>query len=285
MILTPHVIRTHEITEDDLKPLFIGSAGNLGIGGPPPLIAQPPAPEPPPAPAAPAAPNSSSGVPSVLPGPGGVLLGPPPGSSPVPGTGRPAPATPPTSTPLPDLPTPPPAPAPTAPPPPAPAPTPAPDTVAPRVPPQSAESGAPITSPGVGSAQVIISPPATTFRVAGGPYIVPLSIVDAARVSTMTLTLMYDPTKLRVRAVQEGSFMRAGGVGVTFSQQLSGDRIDITLARAADSTGASGTGLLSAVLFDAVSPGNVTLTLSGSATGPGGQPMGLQFRPITITVQ
>ena len=51
---------------------------------------------------------------------------------------------------------------------------------------------------------------------------------------TITLTLIYDPTKLRVRAVQEGSFMRAGGVNVTFSQQVSGNRVDIALVRSAD---------------------------------------------------
>ncbi len=34
MLLTPHIVRTHEITEDDLKPLFIGSQQNLGVGGP-----------------------------------------------------------------------------------------------------------------------------------------------------------------------------------------------------------------------------------------------------------
>jgi hypothetical protein len=42
---------------------------------------------------------------------------------------------------------------------------------------------------------------------------------------------------------------------VAFSQQVTGNRIDITLAAAAASTGASGTGLLAAILFDAVAPG------------------------------
>ena len=103
--------------------------------------------------------------------------------------------------------------------------------------------------------------------------------------STVTLTLIFDNTKLRVRTVQEGSFMRAGGVNVSFSQQVNGGRVDITLARGADATGASGTGVLSAVLFDALAAGPVTMTLSGSSTGPGGTPMGLRFTPVTITVQ
>ena len=52
-----------------------------------------------------------------------------------------------------------------------------------------------------------------------------------------------------------------------------------------DATGASGTGVLAAVLFDAIAPGPVTMTLSGSASGPGGTAMGLRFSPVTITVQ
>jgi hypothetical protein len=143
----------------------------------------------------------------------------------------------------------------------------------------------PITSPGVGAAQVIISPPAAPFRVGGGPYTVPLSITDASRLSTVTLTLTFDPSKLRVRTVQEGSFMRLGGAGVTFSQQVNGGRVDITLVRSDDVTGASGTGLLAALLFDAVAPGPVTMTLSGAAAGPGGTSMGLRFQPVTINVQ
>ena len=79
--------------------------------------------------------------------------------------------------------------------------------------------------------------------------------------------------------------MRAGGANVTFAQQVNGNRIDITLARGGDATGASGTGLLAAVLFDVLAPGSATLTLSGSATGPGGVAMGLQFRPVTVTIQ
>ena len=79
--------------------------------------------------------------------------------------------------------------------------------------------------------------------------------------------------------------MRAGCVNVSFVQQVNAGRIDITISRAADATGASGTGLLAAILFDTVAPGNATLTLSGAATGPGGAAMGLQFRPVTISVQ
>src|SRR5206468_2325787 len=85
----------------------------------------------------------------------------------------------------------------------------------------------PTQSTGIGSAQVVISAAGSTFRVGGGPYTVPLLIADAARISTITLTLIFDPTKLRVQRVEEGSFLRAGGVRVTFTQQSNGNRVDI----------------------------------------------------------
>ena len=79
--------------------------------------------------------------------------------------------------------------------------------------------------------------------------------------------------------------MRAGGVRVTFTQQVNGNRIDITLSRGVDATGASGTGLLAAIMFDAIAPGSATLSISGSATGLGGTEMGLRFSPVTVNVQ
>ena len=130
-----------------------------------------------------------------------------------------------------------------------------------------------------------MTPPAPTLRVGGGPYTLPISIANATRLSTITLTLIYDPLKLRIRTVQEGGFMRSGGGSTSFSQLVSGNRIDITITRAGDVTGATGTGLLTAILFDAVEAGATTLTLSGTATGPGGVAMGLRFTPVTITLQ
>ena len=79
--------------------------------------------------------------------------------------------------------------------------------------------------------------------------------------------------------------MRSGGVAATFTQQVSPGRVDVTISRAADATGASGTGLLAAIVFDAIAPGSATLTLNGTGTGPGSTAMGLQFRPVTIAIQ
>jgi len=289
MLLTPHIVRAHEITETDLRPIFIGSQQNLGIGGPQPMIApQQPDAGPPPAAAPPAAAPAAGtlGPTPVGRGPGGTTVAAPPGSSPVPGTVVLPQATPPTQQPA----VVPPAAVDTQPLPPSPQapatpPQPPPTPAQPPAPAAQAPAAVPTTSSGIGSAQVLISPPGPTFRVGGGPYTVPLLINEASRISTVTLTLIFDPARLRVNRVQEGSFLRSGGVPVVFTQSVNGNRIDITLSRGGDATGASGTGVLAAILFDAIGPGPATLTLSGSATGPGGAAMGLRFTPVTITVQ
>jgi hypothetical protein len=280
MLLTPHILRAPEITEADLRPIYIGSQGNLGLNGPPPLIGSPqgaaPAVNPaagsiPPGAAVPRSPATAPGAaPTGQPGaPAGTTLAPPPGTTPVPGTVV--------------VPSPPPA---------APAPPPQEPAVPPPPPPTAsvatsppAAADVPTTSPGLGAAQVILSPPGTTFRVGAGPYTVPISITNVSRLTMVTLTLTFDPALLRVRAVNEGSFMRSGGANAAFNQQSAPGRVDITISRSSDATGATGTGLLGAVLFDAIAPGTATLSISGTGTGPGGTPMGLQFRPVTITVQ
>jgi general secretion pathway protein D len=267
MLLTPHIIRTPGITAADLEPVYIGTQANIGLGGPPPIISLP-ADQQPGAAAAPA-PAAGPTAPGLTPPglPPGVTI--PPGTTPVPGTvvvpPKPAPAPAPAQ-PDPGAPPPPPPPPPTATAPPA------------TVPPE------PVTTPGFGSAQIILSPP-PTFRVGGGPYTVPISITNVSRLSTITLTVTYDPALVRVRSVQEGSFMRSGGANATFTQQIAPGRVDITIVRPGDATGATGTGLLAALMIDALAPGGVTLAISGAATGTGGTPMGVQFRPATVTVQ
>jgi type II secretory pathway component GspD/PulD (secretin) len=291
MLLTPHILRAPEITEADLKPIYIGSQGNLAIGGPPPLIAAPPVA----VPAEPATRGASTPrPPAAAPGaaplgqpapPSGTALAQPPGTTPVPGTVL-VPTTPANP------------PAPTAQPPAAAAPPagvaqpdqpavaqPVPAIAPPAVNQPAPTVNAPVTTGGIGLAQVILTPPSTTFRVGGGPFTVPISITNAARLSTIALTLTFDPSLLKIRAVSEGSFMRSGGANATFTQQLNPGRVDITIVRSADAVGATGTGLLGAVLFEAAAPGNTTLSISGTATGPGGTTMGLQFRPVTVTVQ
>ena len=297
MLLTPRIIRTHELTEQDLTPIYIGTQQNIGLSGPPPLIAptvetpEPPAAEPsasnPPPPDAsptPRLPDGATAVPTM-----------PMGSSPIPGTttapalevaavdavgvGEPSRIEPMRDAPAAEAPAPmssvdiPPLPD-VAGLDPATAALESPEAITPRI------GGAP-------GAQVILTPPGSEFSVGGGPYIVPLSINGAVQVSDFTVTLIYSPALLRVRSVQEGSFMRQGGVTATFTQSVDSDsgRVDLTITRVSDRTGASGSGLLAAVLLEAVAPGRATVQASGVARTPSGGILPLAFAPIAILVR
>ncbi len=62
-------------------------------------------------------------------------------------------------------------------------------------------------------------------------------------------------------------------------------RLDLTFVRTGDAVGASGSGLLAAVIFDAVGPGTSQLSISGVATDPGGATIPLQFTPASVVVR
>jgi general secretion pathway protein D len=134
---------------------------------------------------------------------------------------------------------------------------------------------------------VLVTPPGTEFRVAGGPYTVPLSINNASRLSVVTFTVTFNPSVLRVRQVQDGTFMRQGGVPTTFTPRIdaAAGRVDIAVTRTGDQAGASGTGLIAGLLFDAVGPGSSLIQVSGVASSPEGAPLTLQFSPVTVTVR
>lgn len=279
MLLTPHIVRTHELTVEDLSSIFIGTQQNIGLGGPPPLIAPQPVENPPAAapggqPAATTPPGAPVPSPVTSPVPG--FLTPPagtPSNVPSPSTGPPAPILPtPGSTP----------PAGAVTPPGVVPPAPARDPNAPPTAPPGAA-----TPPSATTAQVIVTPPGNEFRVAGGPYTVPVSINNASRVSMMTLTITFNPNVLRVRNVQDGTFMRQGSVPTTFTPRIdaAAGRVDIAITRTADQAGASGAGLLAALVFDAIGQGGSIIQVSGVASTPEGGAINLQFNPVTVTVR
>ena len=137
------------------------------------------------------------------------------------------------------------------------------------------------------AAQVVLTVPGTEFRIGNGPYTVPVSVSNAPRVSTLSLSITYDPAVVRVRSVQEGSFMRQGGVAATFTRQVddTGGRVDITVARGQDLVGASGSGLVAALLVEPVAAGSASFAVSGAGTGPAGSLVSLRSSPVTVTVR
>ena len=302
MLLTPHIVRTHELTVQDLSSIYIGTQQNVGLGGPPPLIAPQPLDAGASAPVGAGAAPTGVGGTGVTPtgslpgtsapagaagGVGGTGFGPGGAAPNMPGAAPANPAQPPDITPVPDL-TPP---GPVQPPvqgglaPPT-------GAVAPATGSARDPNSTPPAPPGAGPAtpavaQVFVTPPGTEFRVAGGPYTVPLSINNASRVSVITLTVTFNPNVLRVRQAQDGTFMRQGGVPTTFTPRIDAvaGRVDIAVTRTGDQAGASGSGLLSGLVFDAVGPGGSLIQVSGVATTPEGSPVTLQFSPVTVTVR
>ena len=234
MLLTPRIVRTHELTPSDVGPIYIGTTTNVALGGLPPRLAPPDAAEPgapapadagpvftpPPAPAAEIAPAAAAPPAAGAPRPGGAAVLPPPA----------------------------------------------------------------VPTPGAAGGQILVSPPNNEFRVGGGPYTVPISITGASQLSSITLTVTFNPGTLRIRSVQEGSFMRTGGVAAVFTQQAdaASGRIDIAIVRPGDVTGVAGTGLLAALLFDAVGEGPANLAVSATASAPGGTPVPLSFAQVPL---
>jgi hypothetical protein len=137
------------------------------------------------------------------------------------------------------------------------------------------------------TAQVTLTPPTGEVRVAGGPYLVPVYINGVSRVSTITLTLTFNPSALRIRTIQEGSFLRQGSVQVSFTPKIDAaiGRVDLTFVRTGDTIGASGTGLIAGIMFDAIGAGTSPITISGVATNPNGGTIPLQFTPTTLVVR
>jgi general secretion pathway protein D len=221
MLLTPRIVRSHELTPQDLAPIYIGTSTNLGLSGPTPAInpqAELPAIQDPAAPQAPAT------------APGAAAVPPPPAAAPA-----------------------------------------APQGAAPS-PAATAASGG----------QIVMSVPSPDFRVGGGPYTVPISISNASQLSNVSLTVTYNPAAIRVRTVQEGTFMRAGGVNAAFTQQADAarGRVDIAIVRTGDVTGVAGSGMLAALLLEAIAPGPANLTVTATATAPGGGQVALQYAPV-----
>ena len=254
MLLTPRIVRTHELTPADIGPIRIGTQANLGLSGPPPLLAAP----------VPAGPTNAAAPTGNAPAPAAPNPPAPAGLVP-PAVTQPSPA-PPTA-------------APPAVPPTAPSPVPGP-TGGPTGPPAGT-----VANPGAG--QIVVSAP-PEFRLSGGPYTVPISITGASQISSVSLTVTYNPAVLRVSAAQEGTFLRAGGVAAVFNQQPdpAGGRLDIAIIRPNDLTGVAGTGLLAALVFEAVAAGPANLMVTGSASGPNGTPVSLQFGPVpNVTVR
>ncbi len=247
MFITPHIIRTAEMTPEDLTPIPVGTAQNIGGSSMPPLIS----------------PEALAGG-SVAAGgvaPAGVVGAAVTNGEVTPLTGATA-----AGRPL------------------APGVVPIQPVEAIGAPPETppAPSGPvriSLVAPSPG--------PTGTLQAGGGPYAVPIQIAGATNVGTISLTISYDPTVLTTPTVTQGSFMMQGGISPTFVPKVdaAAGRIDLVLSRPSGQTGASGSGLLGAVTFVAGTAGTGEITITGVATSSTGQSVPLQFMPARVVVK
>jgi general secretion pathway protein D len=255
MIVTPHIIRSHDLTVSDLRALPLGSNQNFGVGGVPQLISAgtPPAAE-------------------TLPLPGGQPPAAVTGGGQPPVTGVPPPQPPPT--------TPPPATGTTG--------GTGTGSRAVGVVPVTPVSPTPETRPQSGQAQIAVSTPGTEFALTGGPYPVPIQIANAAQVGTIALTISYNPAVLRATTVTQGTFMQQGGATTTFTPKIdaTAGRVEIAISRAGES-GATATtpGLIGAIMFQPVAAGNSQITVTAVLTTPTGQSIPVATGPANVVVK
>lgn len=254
MIITPHIVRGHELTPDDLQPMYIGTGTNVGAASVPSLIS------PDAIAAAVAGPsgNTVAGGPAAT---GAGSVPPRPQSS----TGELAPLSPTAQS------------------------TDASSSRAPGIVPIQPATNAPGAAPAPksGTRISLVAPGSgDALPAGGGPFTVPIQIADATDVATVALSITYDPNVVTAPTVTQGSFMMQGGVMVTFVPSVSTPgRIDIALSRPTARRGVTGSGLLAAISFKAGSPGTSDLVVSGVASTASGQAVPLQFTPARIAVR
>lgn len=259
MLITPRIVRGHEMTLDDLKPIYVGSQQNFGLTGAPPLIATPLTAE------ELAAAAVTGQTPANAQGAGQT-----PAQNPATQQTAAPPATQPQRNPV----------------------------VVPVTPVggQAAQNPAAVQNPPAGATPpptptpkpgtVSLQPP-PQMQAGAGPYTIPIQISDATQLGSVLVTLTYNPAVLRARTVTEGPFLKNGGLPTTFTPRIdeAAGRIEILIGRPAGAAGVSGAGILGAIMFDAVAAGQGNVTVSVAALSPTAQALPMTVAPITIVVK
>lgn len=139
--------------------------------------------------------------------------------------------------------------------------------------------------------RVMVAPPSTgaagSLMAGGGPYTLPLQIMGASDLATLSLTITFDPSIVRDPSVTPGSFMGQGGAQSSFVPGIdaTAGRIDVAFARPTTGQGATGNGLLAAIAFRAGEAGTTDIRVTGVATTSKGQSVPIEFATTRITVR
>ena len=250
--ITPHVVRAPKITEDDLSPLGVGTEELVRVqGARPSLFGEPEAEPKPPTDAVPT-PHTSKPAPGQPPAANHVAPAPPPAPPPA------APATCPKKG-RQRFPSPVPNGAEAGMPPAAPS--------SPTGPPQSQPPGDPASALPEGPVTALFSPPELNLNVTATGTLA-LVLVGARDVRSIDLSLAFDSRLVQAVDASAGSLLTLDGSSVSSQKALEGSRVRLRFTRA---TGASGSGVIAAVILRGMAPGtaNVSVESLSLETGTG----------------
>jgi len=107
-----------------------------------------------------------------------------------------------------------------------------------------------------------------------------------SQLGAVTLTITYDPKVLKAVSVNASPFMNQGGVTPTFVPKIdqAAGRIDIAILRPGTVPGASGTGMVAAVVFQGIGGGTSKITVTGTAMTPESKAIPLTAPPVATIV-
>jgi general secretion pathway protein D len=294
LTLTPHIIRSPQITEQDLIPIWVGTENNVSFSGLNTALVSPTAPgspfdgaQPPARPPARPA-GAPPAVNPILP----IIQGTPP-NDPFRRTPTPAPSTPKSSreTAVPEpL-------ASTASPGAAPTPTPQPQAAvatpgagsAPGPQALVVNSGA-AAGPGIGASPSgpVLHLAATSTQVASGEVSVVNVTGDSGleALGALEVTVEWDPTVAEVTGVAPGPWRNAQGAdAIRFDADRDAGRARLRFARAAGSVGLPG-GVLAKLAMRGIAPGTTLVRVTaGSASTPGGAAPAPRVEAASLTVK
>ena len=249
MIITPRIIRSHELRPQDLAPIYVGTSQNFGATRVPSLIGS----------SAPGAPPSVGLTGTLPPGalqptqPGGVQTPPPTG-----GTTPPPPAgeLPPAGQGKPNI-----------------------------VPIQPVgETGAPATPTGPAQLSATVG---GEQQANGPPFTVPLTMSNVKDVNTVSVTVTYNPAVVQATSVSQGSFLAQGGVQPAFVPKIDAQsgRVEIAIARPSGGATTAGSALLASIQFRPMAAGTSPITVTAVVNGADGKPVTVQTVPATVVVK
>ncbi len=152
----------------------------------------------------------------------------------------------------------------------------------------SAPPAPPVLSVPKGARPILTFLPAESVVTAGSETTVAIRVDQVTALSSLTLTLEYDPTALTVKQVAEGSFLNTDGVKTRFvaTTPPGGNTVDVQLNRVGDERGMTGAGTLFNLTLKAIHPGVAKLQIrSASLTDIEQEPIAADIAPAIIMVK